>query len=300
MRFFAQKKLKVSRPVAHLFLFLVALIYGANYTIAKAVMDGEYIRPGAFIVLRLAFATALFFVFAPRGEKIAKQDRKPVVLAGLFGAAVNMLLFFYGLKRTSPIHASLIMLTVPVLVLSMALVTGKEVLTMRRLGGILLSLIGAVLIVLPGSDTLSGGWAGDIMIFFNATSYAIYLLIVKDLLEKYRPFTVLKWVFLVGLGFALPIGLPEMMYIEPERFTQQIWLATLFVLLFTTFFTYMLNVTALSVIPASTVSIYIYLQPVLATLIAVLTGKDQLHGREVLYFVMIVAGIYLAGRTKDP
>ncbi len=292
--------MKLTKPVAHLFLFLVALIYGANYTIAKEVLDNGYIAPAAFIVLRIAFAVILFFIFARRfsDKKVEKKDWARLMLSGLFGAAANMLLFFYGLKHTTPIHAALIMTTTPILVLVMALFLRKEVISIKKILGIVLGMTGAILTILSGKslDFAQATTNGDLMVFLNAASYAIYLIIVKDLLNKYHPLTVLKWVFLFGLFFVLPIGAPAVSDIAWSSFPISIWLATGYVLLFTTFFTYYLNVSALSIIPASTVSFYIYLQPILATIIAVLLGKDQFDVRDLFLLVMIFGGVYLVSK----
>ena len=292
--------MKLSQPIAHLFLFLVALIYGANYTIAKEVLDNGYISPSAFIVLRIAFAVVLFFLIERSipTKKVEKKDWGRLVLSGFFGAAANMLLFFYGLKYTTPIHAALIMTTTPILVLVMALFLRKEVISVKKILGITLGMTGAIMTILSGKnlDFAQATTNGDLMVFLNAASYAIYLIIVKDLLQKYHPLTVLKWVFLFGFFFVLPIGVPELPNIAWSSFPTSIWLATGYVLLFTTFFTYFLNVSALRVIPASTVSFYIYLQPILATIIAVLLGKDQFDLRDLLLLVMIFLGVFLVSK----
>ena len=294
------KKLKLSQPIAHSFLFLVALIYGANYTIAKEVLDNDYISPSAFIVLRIAFAVVLFFIFSHslKTKKIEKKDWGRLILSGLFGAAANMLLFFYGLKHTTPIHAALIMTSTPILVLVIALFLRKEVISIKKIIGIGLGMTGAILTITSGKS-LSLAEAttnGDLMIFLNATSYAIYLIIVKDLLRKYHPLTVIKWVFLFGLIFVLPFGAPTLTEIAWSSFPTSIWLATGYVLLFTTFFAYLLNVNALRVIPASTVSFYIYLQPILATIIAVFLGKDQFELGDLLLLSMIFLGVFLVSK----
>ncbi len=295
--------MKLSRPIAHLFLFLVALIYGANYTIAKEVLDNNYIPPSAFILMRVGFAASLFFIFSNRlqTKKIDKQDWPKLIISGLFGAAINMLLFFYGLKHTTPIHAALIMTTTPILVLVIALVLGKEILSLRKLIGILLGMSGAILIITNGQQIeFSGGTVnGDLMVFINAVSYGIYLILVKDLLVKYHPLTVIKWVFLFGFIFVIPFGVPPFLEIAWETFTPKIWWATGYVLLFTTFFAYLLNVSALRVISASTVSFYIYLQPVLATIIAMLLKRDTLESTDVLFFMMIFIGVFLVSKTSN-
>ena len=289
--------MKLSQPVAHLFLFLVALIYGANFTIAKEVLDNNYISPSGFIVLRISSAVVLFFIFSRKvvRAKIDPKDWRKLVLGGFFGAAANMLFFFYGLKHTTPIHAALIMTTTPILVLLLAFLLRRERINLKKLIGIGLGMAGAVLVIVNGRE-MSFSQAhvnGDLMVFFNAASFGIYLIIAKDLLKKYPPLVVLRWVFLFGLIFVLPFGLPSLTQVAWHTFSAKIWFATGYVLLFATFFTYYLNVSALRVVPASTVGFYIYLQPVLAAIIAIALGRDQLDFNDAFSFVLIFLGVYL-------
>ncbi len=291
--------MKLSQPIAHLLLFLVALIYGATFSIAKEVLDDNYISPSGFIVLRISCAVILFFIFSRKARiTISKKDWLRLVLSGLFGAAANMLLFFYGLKYTTPIHAALIMTTTPILVLVIALLLRMEAISLKKLLGIGLGMTGAVLIITGGKppDFTPSHANGDLMVFLNAASYAIYLIIIKDLLKKYPPLVVLRWVFLFGFIFVLPFGLPSLLHVSWSTFPLKIWLATGYVLFFATFLTYYLNVSALRVVPASTVSFYIYLQPVLATVIATLLGKDHLDLRDSFLFLLIFLGVYLVSK----
>jgi drug/metabolite transporter (DMT)-like permease len=170
---------------------------------------------------------------------------------------------------------------------------------MDKIAGMLLAAGGALLLI--------GGWRlrfdadtalGDFYIILNALSYAIYLVYVKKYMHKYNPVTVSKWNFLFGLLFVLPFGFQELAAVEWNLYGPRDWSIVAFVLLGTTFLTYLLNAWALRHASATLVGSYIYLQPVVAALLAILLGQDQLDSIKVLYILTIFAGVYLVSRKK--
>ena len=279
----------------HIFLFVANLIYGASFTIAKA-LTPHYIEPYGFILIRVTFSLFLFsatqLIFIRSG--IARKDLPLLIVCGLVGVAMNQLLFFKGLSLTRPINAALIMISTPILVVLFTSLMKNEKLTMRKGAGSLIAAIGAAIVVIH--STVSGGEAsplGDLLIFLNAACYAIYLVIVKPLMEKYHPIAVIAWVFLFGEIFVLPVGWNQFAAVEWTTFTFWIWAGTAFIVIFTTYLAYLLNIFALRDAPASTVGIYIYAQPLFATLIAVVSGKDFLNWETLLSSLLIFIGVYL-------
>ncbi len=284
---------------AHLALFAANLIYGLNYSVAKDVMP-EYIQPFGFILLRVIGATLLFWLFHSllSTEQLRKKDIPRVALCGLFGVAMNQLLFFAGLNITTPINAAIIMTSNPILVIIAASIILKEVITKQKLTGLALGVIGALLIILFKADFSfdSSTWPGDLMIFLNAASYGVYLVLVKPLMTQYKPLTIIKWVFTFGLLYVLPFGYTDFMAIEWNTFPEIIWLETAFVVICTTFFAYLLNIFALKNLQPSTVSIYIYTQPVLAALFAILMGKDEITLVKIVGTILIFSGVYIVSK----
>lgn len=266
---------------AHLALWGVGLIYAYNYLVAKGLMP-EKIGPSGFIALRVAGATPLFWLlYAFRWERVARVDLGRIWLCGLAGVTVNQLLFFNGLAITSPVHASIIMTINPVLVLLISAALLGTAITYRKVAGIALGAAGAITLLLKsggGSLASHASWQGDLMVLLNAASYGVYLVAVKPLMAKYRPLTVISWVFLFGGLMALPFGASQVAEIEWSSFGTQDWLGVGFVVLFTTFFVYLLNIYALGRVQPTVVSIYIYLQPllvgVMVWLAAQLGGAD--------------------------
>ena len=286
----------------HLALFTVSLIYGATFTIAKQVMP-TYIQPFAFILMRVSVAAIFIFIFHSIfiKRKITDwRDMKQLFVSALFGVAFNMLLFFKGLSITTPINGAVLMMNTPIFVVVFAALYLNEKITYQKVIGILIAAFGAVLLMGGTNFNFSGQtvW-GDVMVTANAIIYAFYLVYAKSLMQKYHPLTVTMWSFLFGWLVVLPFGAGEFMEINFNDFTPQIWLFVAFVTIGSTFLTYVLNAYALRKASSSLVGSYIYLQPVLATLIAVISGKDMLTLEKLVYVVVIFCGVFLVSWKKN-
>jgi drug/metabolite transporter (DMT)-like permease len=272
------------------------LIYALNFTIAKDVMP-NFILPSAFILLRVIGALFLFsfsyFIFF--FQKIEFKDILRFAICGLFGVAINQLFFFEGLNLTTPINAAIVMTTNPILVMLLSFIIVKEAISFRKILGITLGFVGASTLILSDGaiDLSSNNSTGNLFVFINATSYGLYLVIVKPLLNKYHPLTVLFYVFAFGLLFVLPFGYDDLTIVKWGTIPVNIYLEIIFVVVCTTFIAYLLNSSALKTLTASTVSIYIYLQPILASLFAIFLGADFLDEKKIIASVLIFSGVYL-------
>ncbi|MFM2135226.1 MAG: hypothetical protein RL021_626 [Bacteroidota bacterium] len=284
---------------AHLAILTANLIYGANFSIARIAMP-EYIRPQGFILLRVFFALLLFWMFGRiKGvrEQIVKKDHMRLFLMGLAGVAVNQMLFFEGLSRTSNINAALIMTSTPIMVTAAAAFLFKERLSMMRLLGILFGVTGACALILLRKDVRgTATWPGDLMIFINAASYAVFIVGVKPLMRKYSPWTVIRWTFFYGLLLVIPFGYRQAAAIEWSTFTAAVWASALFVIIATTFFAYLFNTYGLHHLSPSVVSFYIYVQPVVATFISLLVIRETVSTVQIVACVLIFSGVYLVNR----
>lgn len=288
---------------AHISLLIANLIYALNFTIAKDVMP-NFILPSAFILLRVIGALFLFsfsyFIFF--FQKIEFKDILRFAICGLFGVAINQLFFFEGLNLTTPINAAIVMTTNPILVMLLSFIIVKEAISFRKILGITLGFVGASTLILSDGaiDLSSNNSTGNLFVFINATSYGLYLVIVKPLLNKYHPLTVLFYVFAFGLLFVLPFGYDDLTIVKWGTIPVNIYLEIIFVVVCTTFIAYLLNSSALKTLTASTVSIYIYLQPILASLFAIFLGADFLDEKKIIASVLIFSGVYLVSiRPSD-
>ena len=286
----------INNILPHLALFLVNLIYALNYSIAKDVMP-NYIGPSGFILLRVIGGSLLFFltyIFFIK-ENVELNDIVRLLFCGLFGVAINQLFFFEGLNLTTPINAAIIMTVSPILVIIFSAIIIKEKITIRKLLGIFLGIVGAATLILKsGSISIDNAFfVGNILIFINATSYSIYLVLVKTLMTKYNPITVMFYVFSFGLIFVLPFGLNELLEVNTQSFSKIIYLKVAFVVICTTFLAYLFNAFALKTLNPSVVSTYIYLQPVLASVVAIFLKSDSLDFIKILSALFIFSAVYL-------
>lgn len=284
------------RLIAHFALTAVAIIYGLNYIIAKEVLDGEYLTPFQFIFFRVIGGMILFWMVSINIPKhlIEKSDYGRLFICALTGVAINQLCFFQGLKYTSAIHASLLITLVPIIVLITAAILIKEKITKRKMIGIALGIIGAIyLITTSSSGNDPSSLYGDVFILINATSYGFYLVLVKRLLLKYHPIIIVKWIFTLGLFIVAPFGISGIHQIDWPSFSIGIWIAIGYVIFFTTFLAFLLNALALKRVSPSIVSSYIYLQPLIASIVTISLGKDT-FGMDILVSGgLIFIGVYM-------
>jgi drug/metabolite transporter (DMT)-like permease len=286
----------------HIALFIVSLIYGATFTIAKQVMPA-YVQPFAFILMRVSVAAVCIFIFHSLFIKKRITDWRDMIqlaVSALFGVAFNMLLFFKGLSITTPINGAVLMMNTPIFVVVFAALYLKEKITFQKIAGISIAALGAILLMGGTGFNFSAQtvW-GDVMVTGNAIIYAFYLVYAKSLMQKYHPLTVTMWSFLFGWLVVLPFGYGEFTEINFSSFTLKIWLFVAFITLGSTFVTYVLNAYALRKASSSLVGSYIYLQPVLATIIAIISGNDNLTLQKFIYILIIFGGVFLVSWRKS-
>jgi len=281
---------------------IVSIIYGLTFTIAKDVMP-KYVEADGFILMRVGGSTILFWLVwlftrlpeTVRNEKIDRADFPRIIWAAFFGVALNMLSFFKGLSLTSPISASVLMVCTPIIVLILSAIILNERMQKRMVFGIVLGLIGTAFLILYGksSTNASNPTLGNFLVFVNATSYGLYLVIVKKLMQKYNPFNFAKWIYLIGFIMVLPFGWSEFEAINWALMPLDMYWKIGFVIIFSTFGTYMLNLLSMRELKPTTVAVFVYLQPFFATIYAISLGKDELTLVKIISAILIFAGVYL-------
>lgn len=277
-------------------------IYGINHTVAKGVMP-TYIEPFGFIFLRVFGAAILFWGISWMGpkEKIAKSDWPRILGCAIFGMVINMLFFFKGLSLSTPINSSVIVTLSPVMVLILASILIKERITLLKSIGIILGLAGALTLVLFSVE--SSGNApniplGNALFIVNAFSFGLYLILVKPLTTKYHAITLMKWFFLIAVVINFPITIGEFTEVDWLHLPfEAVWKMG-FVVLGTTFATYLLNIYALKRLSASTISVFMYLQPLIAISYAIISGVDELNLVKATAGILVFVGVYLVTKKK--
>lgn len=275
-------------------------IYGVNHTVAKGLMP-HVIQPYGFILLRVGGAAILFWMlsFFTKSEKIDKSDWWRIGACALFGMVLNMLMFFKGLSLSTPINSAVSMTITPVLLLLLTALILRERITWVKTFGIVFGLSGALVLILfqeKTQENASNIPLGNLLFVLNAISYSFYLILVKPLVSKYKPITILKYFFLIAVCINLPLGYSKFMEVEWTNLSLSDVGSMLFVIVATTFLTYLFNIFALKQLSPSTVGVFIYLQPVVATTFAVLVGADSLNTLRIGAACLIFFGVFLSTR----
>lgn len=278
---------------AHILLFTANLIYGLNYTIAKGIMP-TFLKPLGIILLRVSFALPLFWLFHKLfvKEKVDKKDIPKLILCGLFGVSINQIMFFVGLNYTTPINSAIILTATPLLVLPISALLIKERITSLKIAGLIIGAIGAIILVLNRGEVSfnSETFIGNMFTLINAVSYAVYLVMVKPMMKKYNPITILKWVFFFGLIFILPITYNGLESVVWSSFSPKIWFSVFYILLGATFLAYLFIGASMTSLSPNVVGIYIYLQPFFATISSLFVGTDTMSWDKIVSTLLIFFG----------
>lgn len=288
------------RLVAILAATATETIYGVNHTIAKGLMP-HVIQPFGFIVLRVGGAALLFWLLSlfTKSEKIDRKDWWRIGACAVFGMVLNMLMFFKGLSLSTPINSAVSMTITPVLLLLLTALILRERITWIKTLGIIFGLSGALVLILFQEKTQNNAPnipLGNMLFVLNAISYSFYLILVKPLVSKYKAVTLLKYFFLIAFFINLPVGYSEFIQVEWMQLTSSEIGQMVFVVVATSFLTYLFNIFALKQLSPSTVGVFIYLQPVVATIFAVLAGADTLNALRIGAASLIFVGVFLSTR----
>ena len=279
-------------------------IYGLNHTIAKGVMP-HYVQPFGFIILRVTGAAILFWImsiFGPK-EHIEKKDYLRLFVCALLGMGVNMLVFFKGLSLSTPINSSVLVTTTPIIVLILSAVLIQEKIMFRKVLGIAIGLMGALGLIFFGSEIRQDAPnipLGNFFIMLNSVFYGSYLIGAKTLIAKYHPFTFMKWLFTIGIVICLPFGYDQFTEIQWGELPSEAFWGIGFVVVGTTFLTYLFNIFALTQLKASTLSAFVYIQPLIGILFALALGRDTLTTVKILAASLVLLGVYLASKKPKP
>jgi len=287
-----------NRSLGFLAAFGATLIYGLNHTVAKNVMP-IYIGPYAFILLRVIGASILFWTVSLfiKTEKIDKKDWPRIILCSFLGMVINMLAFFKGLELSTPVNSSVMITLSPIIVFIFSAILLKEKIESMKAFGIASGFVGALILVLYTAKTGVNAPnipMGNLLFIVNSFAYGLYLVLVKPLISKYNIITLLKWLFLLGVIMNFPVTISQFSEVEWTNLPlKEAIIPMAFVVIGTTFFTYLFNAYALTKLTASSVSSFIYLQPIVGIIFAISTKSDSLTLISVVGMILIFIGIYL-------
>ena len=289
---------------AHLALLGTNIFFAINFTAIKYLVNGNFAQPFAINLVRVGITAMLFwvlFIFKPVKSFIQKKDIGRLLLCAITGVAINQLLFVKGLSLTYSIHASLLMLTTPILITILAAWILKEKLTALKVVGLLLGITGAIILVTSKERSGSATnvvW-GDLLIILNAISYTFYFILVKPLMKTYNAVVIMRVMFTMGFFMILPFCWQEFNEISWQSFTPEAWINLGIVVLLGTFLAYLFNAYGIKILGAGMAGAYIYSQPFFAAAIAIFFLNEGLTITKLVAAACIFLGVYLSNKKSN-
>lgn len=291
----------------HAALWVANIIWGLNAPICKGVLWSEShpegVSPFALSVYRMVGACLLFWLLSlfTRHERVAARDMVMLFFASVFGIQLNQMLFLWGLSLTSPIDASIIATVVPILTMVMAMFFLREPITWLKTGGVMLGAAGAMILVLASHRGTGEGsnLTGDIICLASAISYATYLTAFRNAIVKYSPVTTMKWMFLFAAVASVAIYYRPLMQVDYPALSTQTWAGIGYVVVFSTFVAYMMVPIGQRHLRPTLVSMYNYVQPIVAVLLTVALGLGTFGFTKGAAALCVFVGVWLVTKSKS-
>ena len=285
-------------------MLVVSIIFGLNFSVSKSLLSTGLVAPEALTMARTLFACVAFWIasiFMPR-EHVAWKDKLMLLLGSFCAVTLNQSLFVYGLNKTSPVDASIVTTSTPMIAMILAAFVLKEPITFKKAFGVLVGAAGALTLISTAQYQRdhSSSMAGDMIIFSSSVIYSIYLVVVKPTIERYSAVTVMKWMFLYSFLSIAPFMM--MPLINAPLFKQsdtQPYLYLFYILFGATFISYLLIPMAQKLIRPTTIGMYNYVQTLVATTAAIIVGQDRLTPVKLGSAVLIFLGVYLVTKSKS-
>ena len=289
----------------HIACFTAYAIFGVNIIVCKDLTSGHLISPIAIFTLRSLGAGLLFWIlslFLPY-EKVEKQDYLKILAAAFLGYFVTQLTFLMAIPDVTPMHCSIISSMSPIYTMFIAAIVLKEPLSWQKAGGVALSLCGILFLILNNASGSSGitesTLSGIFLMFLNSLSFSLYLGIFKPVIAKYSVVTFMKWIFLFSALMSLPLSFREVFSFGWTQIpTEQMWELG-YLIVFATFMSYFLIPFGQKRIRPTLVSMYSYIQPIIATVISVIIGMDMLTWQKVLAAALVFGGVIVVSRSRS-
>ena len=294
----------INQKKGHISIIVSCIIFASNILLTNALV-GTWMTPMGYTLTRLIYGAivlwflSLFF----KKEKVERKDLLVLAIGGVLGFIVSQFAFALALRFTTPVNFSLIMAMVPVVVLILSFFFLKEKITRNKSIGILLSVIGAIVIILQGNTsnaTGSNNILGVTIAFMSMSSYGIYLMITREVSQKYSSITILKWMFLFTAILLMPLGFSELL--NQKIYTSSVTLTPIFqlltILIFDATLVYFLLIISLRNLKATTVSTYMNFLPVFTSVLAVIGGQELFTLNKLLAIVLVISGVSLVTRSN--
>lgn len=292
-----------SKLIGHLACFVAYAIFGVNIIVCKDLTSSQLISPLALFTLRSVGAGLLFWVisfFMPR-ERVAWSDHPKILCASVLGFLLTQLTFLIAIPHITPLDCSITSAMSPIYTMIIAAIVLREPITWQKAGGVLLSFAGIVFLLL-NSATAGGATQtttiGLLLMIANSICFSLYLGIFKPLISRYSVVTFMKWIFFYSTIMALPFTVGELATLQYNALPRNIVAELLFLILCSTFITYFLIPVGQKRIRPTLVSMYSYVQPIIATALSIYIGMDTLGWQKVVAAITVFVGVFVVSRSR--
>ncbi|MDD3320201.1 MAG: DMT family transporter [Paludibacter sp.] len=291
-----------SKKTGHIALLSANIFFGLNTPISRSLMP-EILSPFTLTFFRIAGGAILFWLLSlvVKKEHVPKKDILLLFFASIFALSLNQLPFFVGLSMTSPIDASIVVTMLPIITMILAAIIIKEPITIKKAIGVLIGASGALILVLTSHNVNVGesNLVGNLIVLGAVVSFALYLTLFKGLIMRYSAITLMKWMFLFGTIMIYPFCYQPINTTDFSLLSSDIYLRILYMVVIATFFAYMLIPVGQKVLRPTTFSMYNYVQPIVASMLAVWMGIDQFGIEKGLSGVLVFVGVYIVNTSKS-
>ena len=293
------------KTLGHLACFIAYAIFGINIIVCKDLTSSRLISPLALFCLRSLGAGSLFWIiscFLPK-EKVEKKDYGKIMMASLLGFFLTQMTFLIAIPDITPMDCSIVSSLSPIYTMFIAAFALKEPITLRKVGGVAISFLGVIYLILNTvtgqGSTVETSWTGILLMIANSLCFALYLGLFKPVITKYSVITFMKWIFLFAAAFSLPLAGKELITFDYSLLSGTYLSELAFLIVCSTFITYFLIPLGQKRIRPTLVSMYSYVQPIIAIVISIWVGMDTLSWQKVLAAVMVFGGVVLVNYSRS-
>ena len=293
------------KTLGHLACFIAYAIFGINIIVCKDLTSSRLISPLALFCLRSLGAGSLFWIiscFLPK-EKVEKKDYGKIMMASLLGFFLTQMTFLIAIPDITPMDCSIVSSLSPIYTMFIAAFALKEPITLRKVGGVAISFLGVIYLILNTvtgqGSTVQTSWVGILLMIANSLCFSLYLGLFKPVITKYSVITFMKLIFLFSAAFSLPLAARELITFDYSLLSSTYLSELAFLIVCSTFITYFLIPLGQKRIRPTLVSMYSYVQPIIAIVISIWVGMDTLSWQKVLAAVMVFGGVVLVNYSRS-
>jgi len=288
----------------HIAMLFTSLIFGVNIPLSKNLMP-DWMSPLGLTYSRFAFGAMAFWLLSLflKSEKVTRKDMGTLFFGSLLGVGINQAAFISGLQHTSSTNASIVITITPILAMIISFFILKEPITLKKAGGVIIGLVGVLSMILTSEISAAGRESsiiGDLLCVVSSLSYAFFLVLTRGISKRYGSVTIMKWMFLYSALMFLPFGYKDVFSAKIfSEGTPVAWSSYIYLLVGATFITYLLIPIAQKQIRPTTIGMYNYLQPLVASFIAVMWGQDIFSWTKPISALLIFTGVYFVTTSKS-